>query len=231
MISGLSLFNVTFKECDMAGSKFESAKMESVHFAKSYLPSCSFPETWFRNYISWDSSTFNQGTNFDKTLFETSYPITNDESDKIKLKSIALDWSKVRFLSTVPLFEVSWLSFIVSLIIVDVIHTLNRKEFIETINYPIPIPENMSWIILSSILLATSTTIYRFRCPDIVQDFTQSQWVYEHKHARPLYLVKTLTKEKWRYLCLTLLFSGGFIATIILLLRLFKAIYYLYFPC
>ena len=230
-VDDTSLYSTTLEGCNLIGSKIENSRIGITNFLKSDLSDCSFQRTKFLEGMLWDETIFNKNTSFEQATFDpVKYPVKADKSDKIKLKSIAFNWNRIRFLSTIPLFEIAWIAFIASLIIINAIHTLNRTQFISVIHYPVPIPQNMLWIILSSMLLAISSTIYRLMCPNIIQDFTQSQWVYEHNHPRPFYLVKTLAKEKWRYTCVILLILGGFIAVIIFSIRLLRAIYYLYFP-
>ncbi len=227
----LSLGFTTFKKCDMTGSEFLNADFNAVSFLNSDLSGCSFRWAIFQKGVLWEGSVVNSDTILDQAVFlEGRYDVTDDNASKIKFKGedVVINWKRIHFLSTIPLFGVSWAAFVLSVIFVNAIQTLNQTKFIEVLDYPVPVPERIFLIILSSVFLAIATTIYKIKCPDLVQNFTESQWVYEHKHPRPRYLVNALAEQGWRRVCFILMILGSLIAGGLILERLYSAVSYLF---
>jgi len=46
----------------------------------------------------------------------------------------------------------------------------------------------MTFILLDTLLLVAGSTLYRFRCPERIQEFSEHQWVEEHGHPRLIYI-------------------------------------------
>ncbi len=231
MVIGRVSIKGTFKKCDMTGSKIENAEVQNVSFSNANLSGCSFRRTKFIKTL-WDGAILDENTNFDQADFKSShYSVTTDRSDRIKfnLKNKCSNWEWVRCVSDIPIFGVSWIMLGLALFVVNSIHTLNDKKFIkeDIINYDIPIPTQIRWIILSTILLAIGATIYRIKCPKQVQEFSVTEWVSELGHARPLYLVDTLKNPNYRYFCLTLMLAGGIIGACQIFVHLLDAILYI----
>jgi hypothetical protein len=185
----------------------------------------------FSDLVSWHGTSIDSKTSLKSVVFTAVYDVINDASETIRYSSF-LDflssWKRVHFLSKFPVFGISWLAFVLSVLLVNSVALLNSHRFVQTLEYPIPIPENIGLIILSSLLLGVSSGIYKSVCPEILQNFTEAQWVYEHRHPRIKYLIASLSAKCWRRSCMLLLLLGGFIAIYILGQRLMGAVVYIF---
>jgi len=81
-------------------------------------------------------------------------------------------------------------------------------------------------ILLDSVILAIGTTIYRLWCPHRVQEFSETRWVEEHRHARLLYFQASWSRKPAQWLALLFTTAGGLLAGGLILERLFVAMRY-----
>ena len=207
----ITIEHSSFHECNLTNTNFNNcAFSQNVEFFDSNLSGCNFSESSIHK-AGWVNCLIDEMTNFYKVDFISSYPLTTDGSDTIKFGILDknMNWDKLRFYSSIPIFGIAWVSFVFSILLINFIRYINDTKLIETLNYPVEVPDQAGIIISSSVLLGISATIYKFKCPDTVQNFTQTEWVYEHKHPRPLYLVDLLQSRKLRLLSVILMFLGG----------------------
>jgi hypothetical protein len=85
----------------------------------------------------------------------------------------------------------------------------------------------MTAIIVSSLLLVIGSTVYRFRCPRRVQEFSETQYVEQLGHPRPRYISDALKREGQKTAAVTTLLGGG-LALCLIVERLWLAGLYLY---
>jgi len=93
------------------------------------------------------------------------------------------------------------------------------------------LPSEMSWIVLSTLLLAIGSTIFKFLCPATIQRFTEVEWVAQLRRARLLYLRDSLgcgRRGRWQFQLsaqiatgVTVMIGGG-VAVIILIVRVVR---------
>ena len=90
-------------------------------------------------------------------------------------------------------------------------HTVSeRHRVIASIIYPIPVPEKVFLLFLSSILLAAGATLFRFLGPQRVQEVSETQWVEINNHARLEYLSESHTKRRgWVIATSLFTWAGG----------------------
>lgn len=93
----------------------------------------------------------------------------------------------------------------------------------------ISLPSEMSWILVSTLLLAIGATTFKLACPATIQRFTEVEWVAQLRRPRLIYVCESLCcgRRKRRVPQLaaqiltgvTVLF-GGVIASLVLLIRI-----------
>jgi len=123
---------------------------------------------------------------------------------------------------------VSWSALAFSLIYLYYIDLLNHTQFLQFIDYPIPTPVRMVWVLRSSLLLVIGSTLYTTVCPARVQEFSETQWVEQHRHPRLLYIAEKLRRRwvQWPTLITTVV--GGLIALWLVCERLIQLIDYIF---
>lgn len=229
-IYSLSVYDVDFFECSFRNLTLGASGFEKVRFRECDFSNSRIWGIVFGHPITWDDCKIDSKTTFKDVQFEPNYDVVNDASETIKYSSfldLFFNWKRIHFMSNFPVFGVSWSAFVISIFLVNSIAAINSSRFIKTFDYPIPIPESIGFIIVSSLMLGLSSAIYKIKCPEILQNFTEVQWVYEHKHPRVQYILGALTTELWRMSCMILLLLGGAIAVYITGANLSKAILYL----
>lgn len=231
--SDSKLDDVKFEKCNLYGSKLEKSVFNKVSIDDSELNrvdfsyatilaefnGCDFSQT------KWLKTVIGSRTSFNNITFNKGHLVQNDFSEQI-IRS-KLSWSTIRFMSTFPLFGVSWAALLFSLIMVNTIEVINTSQFIQFIKYPIPIPNDTLTIIVSAMMLAMGTTLYKIFCPHRIQEFSETEWVEAQHHPRILYIEKDLKHFDWYMLSLFFLSVGGLIALCLAGHRLVMAIGYI----
>lgn len=220
---GVNLRNANLESVGFNGCKFTNADLRGVNFSNSNLTN-----------TNWINAKVDRHTKLRNSVFEINnkkHPVTRDGSDKIKFSWPGrkyLNWMFVRSVGSLPIFEFSWGLFVISLIIVNVIGFLNETKpaVIEGLNN-IPMPSGMIMTIFSTLFLAVGSTLYKIICPEKIQAFSKSQWVYEHGHPRVEYLVEALQKQYLLGFTIFLLLLGGGLGLWLVIWRVIHAFQYI----
>ncbi len=215
----------TISNCNLMGTIFENLSTFSRNsFVNSNLQNVVFKFPNFSD-ILWDKVQFNHKTKFHLASFGSSYPIVNDKAEHIVYTKIDFfsNWGRFRFISGLPIFSVSWVALISSLFIVNSLSALNVSEYLTVVNYPIPKPTQIGLVIFDSFLLIVGSTLYKFYCDPDIQNFSESEWVIEHRQPRPLYKSKILQKPIQRLLCFWFMLSGGLLCLYLVAGRFYDA--------
>ena len=209
-----------FEECQLYGTNFAKGDLRSAKFVR-----CNLSDAKFDNAsISWKTRLVGNNFKGRDHIALTDGTVTIRATGFLRY----CNWRLLRFLGTLPVFGISWISLAFSLAMVTSIGLVNELEFVKVFEYPIPIPNQAANIIICSLCLAIGSTIYRLCCPIRIQEFSLHKWVEESNHPGILYWEAYLSKR------LSLVFSwlftliGGGIALWILGERLFKAIGFLW---
>ena len=138
-----------------------------------------------------------------------------------------LNWSRLRGIGSFPLFGVSWTTFGFSLLYINTIGFLNRTKFVQAFSYPLPIPDRVSLLLIPALLIVLGSTMHKIACPSRTQDFSETQWVEEHKNPRLGYIADSLSRGwrrwmQWPTAAFTIL--GGVLAGYLVFESLFYAI-------
>ncbi len=73
----------------------------------------------------------------------------------------------------------------------------------------VPIPVRSLLTLIASVALVVASTIYRFRCPERVQEFSETRWVEEHNRPRILYIADKISRGPWQWPTLVFSLLGG----------------------
>ena len=104
---------------------------------------------------------------------------------------------------------------------------INENKFIQSINYPIPVPDQIVLILIINIMLVIGSSIYKYKAPTRIQTFSEIQWVEVQKYPRVLYLLERVSVPKWQLAATFFLLGGAFLGTLLIGYRLLQAILYI----
>ena len=158
-----------------------------------------------------------------------------------------LHWGLLRSIGKLPLFGVSYVSLIFSVVVVNGTGFLNRylpawlewgsdlmrradlvRPGFEPPRLPlVPTPERMRDILLASVFLVIGTTFYKLVCPSRVQTFSETEWVEAHGRARLQYFAKSWSRKWAQWPTLIFTTGGGVWGLWIVLEQLFGALRHL----
>ena len=130
-------------------------------------------------------------------LYGPNHEAMHDDSDTIFLPSRDrhLNWGVLRRIGGLPLFEVSYGALAISIVTINAVGYLNRTQVSQWFEYPIEMPARMTWLFVSALFLGIGTTLYRLRCPERVQTFSETEWVEQHGRPRLQYLAESLKRR------------------------------------
>jgi hypothetical protein len=196
---------------------------------------------------TWFGAKLNRRTNLSRVVFELDHDEISDGSDAIEFGRLDrwLNWSRLRWVAALPLFGVSYTTLVIAFAVVNLVGFVNTgmlpsiRARIDSGEFtPIPdleLPVEMGWIVVSSLLLAIGSTVYRLVCPASVQKFTEVEWVAQLRRPRLLYLrdsldggarwLKGLVLQAVTAICVL---GGGSIAIAILFTRVVRLLAYLF---
>lgn len=230
-LSGARLENAVLMAASLQGAKLTQAHLERANLVTAHLEDAMLIEAHLEGArlggahlqgadlrgarmgnTTWTQTRISNTTKLSPLYFSPDHSSMNDGSERVIVVGWGrwLNWGMIRSVGALPVFEVSYVALAASLITINSIGYLNRylngPEVSQWFEYPIPTPARMTWLFWASLLLVVGTTIYKLRCPRRVQDFSETEWVEQHGHARIQYLAESL-RRRWAQI-----FSSGFTA-------------------
>lgn len=205
-------------------TSFEKVSLRDVQLQDSSFIGVDFRGTSFRRSdltnTTWQSTIIDEHTEFELAYFESNHQIIHDKSDKIKLSFPLnwLNWKTARFIKTMALFNVSWIAVASSITILFLLSHFNQFTGASA-----ELPFFVIMILINSSALLTGTLLFSWRCPEIVKDFTISEWVYSHKWPRQYYLSAIIRRPYSAIISLSLTLYGGGAVIYHLLDKVFSA--------
>jgi uncharacterized protein YjbI with pentapeptide repeats len=217
-LAGASLVDVNLLGTDLTGANLAGADLSGAD-----LVSVSLTEAFF-------SGARIRHTSLRNIQFNTGHPSLNDGSDTVVFhwRDKYLNWAWLRAIGRFPLFGVSWAALAASLVTINTIGFLNHHQWLQWIKYPIPIPERMMLILFDCLLLVAGTTLYKLACPARIQEFTETRWVEELKHARLHYIAEKLRRPWLQWPTLLLNTVGAGLALFLIGERIWWAFRYIF---
>jgi len=213
------LQKAVFVRADLSGAELTRADLRGVDFREAELAGST-----------WSGATISRKTRLHRIRFAPSHQAFNDGSDTVNVprRDRILSWSLIRVAGALPLFEVSYIGLTGAILAITSVGYLNNTELITQFLYPIPLPDRLLWLLLSSFLLLLGTSMYRLACPQRVQEFSETQWVEQHGRPRIQYFAES-SKRKWQWSTAFFMFSGGTLGLALLIERVWVAFGYVLF--
>lgn len=219
-----NLHGAMFHDADLRGADLQEALGEEAQFVGAKLQRTNLSRARLAD------ANFT-GAQFDATKvallqYQDSHRPMLDGTDAIVLTGRdRFNWGAIRRAGSLPLFELSYVALTASLLMITTVGYLNSTEIIQYFEYPIPLPGRVMWLLVSSFMLFVGTTMYRMRCPDRIQEFSETQWVEQHARPRLQYFAESW-KRPWQVPTSLFLGFGGVAAALLLLERVWVATWY-----
>ena len=138
--------------------------------------------------------------------------ITGAEGVKYSKSLDLCSWALVRTVGAIPLFGVSYLAILAIVLWAGAVEWYNRQVvaiqdnatttdivWIERLN-ELPASREFFYMLVALLILAAGATVYRFRCPDIIKEHTESQWQYVHHYEMVVYRLHSYSRFWWRWI-------------------------------
>jgi hypothetical protein len=203
-----NLTNAVLFGSNLSGARFESAVLTGANFAYA---------------------TISPSTDVRRAKFGDAHDPHLDGDENVKfarMRDRILDWGKIRGIGSLPLFGASYVSLAGSLLVINGIGFLNSTKVVLQVNYPIPIPERAVLVMISSLLLAGGSTIYKLCCPSTVQEYSETNWLQELRKSVLIYRVDRIQGWWAQLLTLVLITAGGTLAAYLLAEQIVRAVTY-----
>jgi len=226
-LTGSKLYKPQFINADLSNTVFCNCEMEDAVFEN-----VTFSFTDFRG-ATVSRSTFKGGVfksaKLDGVVFGPDHDPRYDGSDSVTFEPrlIPLTWGRIRTLGKLPIFGISWAALAVSLTLIIFIGRINDSKAITIFKYPLDFPERVLVTLFSSLALVIGTTIFRLYCPREIQEFSEAEWVIQHRQPRLIYLSKASVYYPAQLLSSIGIGLGGLASIGLLIDRLIAAIKYL----
>lgn len=227
--NGINLSGRKFQRCSLEGNTFRRIDFRGADFSHANLVGCNFAECDMRGAnlhlarltdTHWRETRIDHKTQLDRLRFDPTHDSISDDSDQVRLPPLdrILNWSRLRAIGRFPIFNVSWASLGLTLLVILGIGWLNDTEVPQRYLglQRFEVPPRTVLALIGSLLLVFGSTLFHIACPIRVQEFSEAQWVEEHGHPRLLYLASSLPGKMAQATTAILTLSGGGIAIYLL---------------
>lgn len=214
IFSSTTLQDCEFIAANLQGSMFVESNLEKVSLQGADLTNSRFDGAYFL------------ALDLEHIRFGSEHPVGYDGTDDTTCarRDKLLNWKLLRFIGKLPFFEVSWIGFILCLVILFLASKFNSlvrdlsaegdivrlMQHIKELHLDAP---HLIWLSLySSFFLMIGSACYRLACPDTVQEFSEEAWVSEHKQPRLIYFRESWSRKGMQWVTLLTMFTGvGFL--------------------
>jgi hypothetical protein len=175
---------ISYEYVDLTGARFFKCQIDMVSFVGSNLTDVVFDDCYFA-----------QGT-MSGAIYENIEVITpkfiqyepmHDDLDRVKFgwKSKLFDWAKLRILSKIPMFSISWSTFLGSLAIMNMIGwgSSNRGKLASIVE-PLTIPTTLIQLSFTASCLMVASTLYAIFCPPRIKEISETEWTDKQHQPR-----------------------------------------------
>jgi uncharacterized protein YjbI with pentapeptide repeats len=220
---GANLQNASLEGGDFNGSVFKGADLRGSNLSRAYLGNCDLSSadlkganlagaSFGRNILT--ARNFSRAVGLEYTSVED---LSRDDliGDSVGFIDRHINWEKIRILGQLPLFGLSYISlFLLTIVVLSKNYYNNIVDAISAYNilfYSIRYSEidYNEWIILiSSLALATASTIYKLRCPERVTEYNSIQWI-DGLQKLPLNYYAECWKHPFSRISCTILYVTG----------------------
>ncbi len=224
-LTGANLSCASLILTDLCGAKLSRANLQAADVYSTCLRGT--------HGLFGDATAINQDqiVNVENTIF-------HQHLDYIK-------WSLLRTIGQLRLFGVSYLTVILLTLYITFVHWYNDGLFglaqwaeqtmadggpswIEWLTKlpPLPIPVSLGFQLAAIIALAIASTIFKLRCPSIVQEQSEVGWERVTKNPLLEYRSADWCRLKWRYTCAFFFVLGSLYTLYFIGLRIISAFAY-----
>jgi hypothetical protein len=172
-----------YEKADLIGARFVDCQMANIRFLGSNLTDVVFENCTFIR-ASMSGATF-ENVKVIRPIFKHYDPI-EDDLDQVKFgwKSWLFDWAKLRILSQIPMFSISWSTLLGSLAIMNIIGWgSSNRDKLASIAEPLSMPTTLIELFIAAFFLATAATLYAAYCPPRVKEISETEWT--DKQGKP----------------------------------------------
>jgi len=196
---------------DYSGARFLRCDLRGARFVD-----CDFSDALFHH------SRVSARTRFIRPVVARGGddPPADDGTDQLDFGAWSwARWSRLRFLSTVPVLAFSWLALAGAAAVQSGLDWLDRSRLLEGVSYPLPPPEGLALLFWCALSLAIGSTLYAFFCPEPIREYSETRWVVELGRHRLLYIAEDFRWWGVQVAALTTLGLGGLLMVWLLLSR------------
>jgi hypothetical protein len=172
---------------DLTGARFISCQLNMVSFVGSNLTDVVFDDCYFDRGTM--SGAIYENVKVITPKFLQHEPM-HDDLDRVKFgwKSGLFDWAKLRILSNIPMFSISWSTFLGSLAIMNMIGwgSSNRGKLTSIVD-PLTIPTTLIQLSITASCLMVASTLYNFCCPPRIKEISETEWTDKQHQPRLAY--------------------------------------------
>jgi hypothetical protein len=213
--------SLLFKECEFQKSRFVVGV--SAHYLRMAgskgLPTCTGLETV---EILEPQRAHHVEADFDNAPLQFGYR--------------HLSWAKLRAFGRLPFFGLSYGGTALILFLLSVIDHYNAQigrlkvkidssdtigplqSFVDRLN-PLSLNWQMPTLLLGAVLLMIASTIYAWKCPSRIKEFSLERWTKELGKSAVNYVPLTWRNSGWRCFCGICFLAGSFITASVLIMR------------
>ena len=146
-------------------------------------------------------------------------------------------WAKLRGFGSLPFFGFSYVGTAIILFLLSVIELYNSQLMsfhawsnlsegsgalagLVTRFHVIKLDWQTPWLLVGTVLLIFASTIYAWKCPERVKEFSLERWTNELGKEAINYVPLTWRNPVLRVICGTCFYAGGTITAVVLMVRL-----------
>ncbi len=221
-----SLIELHVYNSEVLASDFSRADLTNTTFSATDCTGTSFKHAQWRRAsletVTVDGADFAGGLNLHGRHSATFTGIIGAERARYAARLDVCSWAIVRWLGSVPLFGVSYIAIVAIWLWASLAEWYNRQvvalhaDFAVSQNIPwidhlveLPTSRETGLLLLAIMVLATGATIYRFACPKIIQENTDTRWEYDLHREVIEYKIQSNRRTFWRWTSAVCYFLGG----------------------
>ena len=242
-----TLERVQFSESDLSGSSFKNSMFNRVTFVGNGK-GISLTNVDFSGAHWTEDSTIKQAI-VDRACFwrcknlrgrhaATLEDIHGAERARYSWKGDVASWAVIRNIGSIPLFGVSSTALVLFWLFARAVEFYNRQlerlqghgmdwsSLVDNLQM-IQVSYKNGLLLSALLLLAFASGIYRFQCPSIVKEHTETEWRYKYRHQVIEYRLESYAYPFWRWLSAVLYLIGGLYVVGFLVCRIAWTLFYL----
>lgn len=215
------LHNANLLHCFVRGANLSRSRLEYTDLSGSDFTGARWNQA-FIDIATVDGANFTAPINILGRFRAKISTITGAERAKYGRRFDLCSWALVRKVGAIPLFGVSYLAILAILLWSGAVEWYNRQVvalkgseitadigWIERLN-ELPASREFLYMLFALLILAAGATVYRFGCPDIIKEHTESQWQYVLRYEVMSYRLHSYSRFWWRWISGVCYLVGGF---------------------